>query len=110
MFKNQPKTMAELLLKVRYAGGDNSAVAAIATYGVPNLLHFWKMRGANPSLLSPYSVREEIKTLAEPELNAEVHTKALTIDGSALIPARSNAMTKGDCWAVPVASDKLSSL
>lgn len=43
-----------------------------------------------------------MKTQAEPLLMAEVQTTALMIDGNTETPERVKAMTKGDCWAVPV--------
>jgi hypothetical protein len=51
-----------------------------------------------------------MKMHAEALLTAEVQTTALIIEGTAETPARLNAITKGDCWAVPVERAKDGSL
>lgn len=43
-----------------------------------------------------------MKTQADPLLIADVQTTALIIEGKTEIPERWKAITKGDCWAVPV--------
>lgn len=67
------------------------------------------MAGACPSRLRPYRIRDETKTQAEPLEMADVHTTALMMEGTTEMPARTNAMTKGDCCAVPVEMVRLGS-
>lgn len=43
-----------------------------------------------------------MKIQAEPLLNADVQTTALMMEGTTETPERWKAITKGDCWAVPV--------
>jgi hypothetical protein len=43
-----------------------------------------------------------MKMQPDPALMADVQTTALIMCGRTEIPARVKAMTKGDCWAVPV--------
>lgn len=67
-----------------------------------------KIFGAWPSALKPYSVRDARKIQADPLLIADVHTTALIIEGSTLIPAALKAITNGDEAAVPVETDRAS--
>jgi hypothetical protein len=43
-----------------------------------------------------------MKRQADPLLIADVHTTVLIREGRTEMPERWKAITKGDCWAVPV--------
>lgn len=88
IFTSHPNTTAELLPRLKYTRGRKISETPTATYGVPNRFVFRKIFGACLSSARPYKVREDRKIQADPQLNAEVQTTALIIEGRTLIPAR----------------------
>jgi len=65
-----------------------------------------KILGAFPEAAKPYNALELVYKSLEAADHAEVKRHALIIEGRALMPARSIAMTKGEAAAVPFPSFK----
>ncbi len=97
MLTNQPNATDELLPRPRYTRTNGIFEVITETYGVPNLLVVKNIFGAWPSSARPQRTRDAKNVTAMPQLNAEVRNAALMTEGSAVMPAFSNAMTNGLC-------------
>ena len=79
----------------------HSAVTPIQYTGSPSFVQYLKIFGAIPSIANAYSVLDEAYKSEFPADQAATSKTALMMDGRALIPAESMAMTNGEAEASP---------